>query len=261
MEHQEDGMSLVEHLGELRKRIIWVLLVLVVGMVVGLVYAQPLITYLQSIPPADQIGLNVFNPWDAIKIYMNVALVTGLIITLPFTLYQVWAFLKPGLKPAEQKATLLYIPFAFVLILIGLAFGYFVVFRMAFLFTSTITQKLHLQETYGISEYFSFMFNILIPLSLLFELPLVVMFLTKLRILNPVLLKKLRRYAYLLLVVVATMITPPDATSAILVSLPMILLYEFSVIMSGIIYRKQLKQDMEWEREQLDPANRNREES
>jgi len=133
--------------------------------------------------------------------------------------------------------------------LIGLAFGYFVVFKMAFLFTSAVTKNLQLQETYGITQYFSFMFNIILPLSLLFELPIVVMFLTKLRLLNPMRLRKMRRYAYLLLVVVATMITPPDATSAIIVAVPMIVLYEFSVFLSGIVYRKQLLQDQQWEKE------------
>ncbi|TVY09795.1 twin-arginine translocase subunit TatC [Paenibacillus cremeus] len=240
---KDEGMSLVEHLTELRKRLIWVILVLVVGMVIGLVFAQPLITYLKSIPPADTISWNVFSPWDAIKMYMNFALVMGLIITLPFSMYQIWSFLKPGLRVEEQKASLIFVPFALILFLMGLAFGYFVVFRMAFLFTSAISKNLQLTETYGIAQYFSFMFNILIPISLLFELPIVVMFLTKLRLLNPMRLRKLRRYAYLLLVIVATMITPPDATSAIIVSVPMIVLYEFSVFLSGVVYRKQLLED------------------
>ncbi|CAG7657800.1 twin-arginine translocase subunit TatC [Paenibacillus allorhizosphaerae] len=245
----DEGMSLVEHLTELRKRLIWVVLVLVLGMVVGLIFAQPLIVYLKSVPPANTIFWNVFSPWDAIKMYMNFAFVMGLVIALPFTMYQLWAFLKPGLRVEEQKASLMFVPFALVLFLIGLAFGYFVVFKMAFLFTSAVTKNLQLQETYGITQYFSFMFNIIIPLSLLFELPIVVMFLTKLRLLNPMRLRKMRRYAYLLLVVVATMITPPDATSAIIVAVPMIVLYEFSVFLSGIVYRKQLLQDQQWEKE------------
>lgn len=243
----EEGMTLVEHLGELRKRIIWVLLVLTVGMVVGFITATPMINYLRSVPPANGMEWNIFNPWDAIKMYMNFSFITGLVIALPFTLYQLWAFLKPGLREEEQKASLMFIPFALVLFLAGLAFGYFIVFRMAFLFTSSIAQSLGLQETYGISQYFSFMFNIILPLSLLFELPLVVMFLTKLRLLNPARLRKMRRYAYLLLVVVSTLITPPDAVSAIIVAVPMILLYEFSVFLSNIVYRKQLIQDQEWE--------------
>ncbi|WP_248928740.1 twin-arginine translocase subunit TatC [Paenibacillus hamazuiensis] len=245
---QEEGMPLVEHLAELRKRIIWVIVVLIIGMVIGLIYAQSLINYLKTLPPADKINWNVFSPGDALRIYLNFGLVAGLIITLPFALYHIWAFLKPGLREEEQKASLMFVPFAFLLFLIGLAFGYFVVFRMAFMFTSSISQHLQLTETYGISQYFSFMFSIIIPLALLFELPIVVMFLTRLRILNPQLMRKLRRYAYLILVIVAGVITPPDATSMILVFLPMIVLYEFSAFLSGIIYRKQLKEDAEWER-------------
>jgi sec-independent protein translocase protein TatC len=249
MMDNEEGMSLVEHLGELRKRIIWVLLVLVAGMVIGIIVAQPLITYLKSIPPAAGIGWNAFSPWDPIRLYMNFALVTGLIVTLPFALYQIWSFLKPGLRVEEQKASLIFIPFAFILFLVGLAFAYFIVFKMAFLFTSEISARLEIKETYGITQYFTFMFNILIPIGLIFELPIVIMFLTKLRILNPKRLYKLRRYAYMILVIVAAMITPPDIISAVVVSLPMILLYEVSVLLSGAIYRKQLIKDQEWEEE------------
>jgi sec-independent protein translocase protein TatC len=246
MEHDE-GMTLVEHLTELRKRIIWVLIVLIIGMIIGLILAQPLINYLKTIPPANTINWNVFSPGDALRIYLNFGLLTGLVITLPFALYHLWAFLKPGLREEERKASLMFVPFAFLLFLVGLAFGYFVVFRMAFLFTSAISQRLQLTETYGISQYFSFMFSIIIPLSLLFELPIVVMFLTRLRILNPVVMKKFRRYAYLVLVVVAAVITPPDATSMLLVFLPMIVLYEFSTFLSGLVYRKQLIEDQQWE--------------
>ncbi len=236
-------MSFWDHLGELRKRLIWVIVVLVLGMVLGLAVSKPIIEYLKHQPPATNIEWNVFSPWDSIRMYMNVAFITGFIIGLPVTLYQIWAFVKPGLRVEEQRATLLYIPGAFILFLLGLSFGYFVVFPMAFFFTSTITQSLDLTETYGIAQYFSFMFNILLPLSIVFELPVVVMFLTKLRILNPMILSKFRRYAIFALVIVGALITPPDAISAIVVAVPMILLYEFSVILSRVVYRKQLAQD------------------
>ncbi len=182
--------------------------------------------------------------------YMNFALATGLLITLPFTLLQIWGFLKPGLREVERKASLIFVPFAFLMFLIGLAFGYFVVFRMAFLFTTSIAQSLQLSETYGIAQYFSFMFNILIPIALVFELPIVVMFFDQDSSAEPEAAeKKVRRFAYLILVVVATMITPPDALSAIVVALPMIILYEFSVYLSSLIYRKQQLQDQAWEAE------------
>ncbi|MFS0836667.1 twin-arginine translocase subunit TatC [Paenibacillus sp. 1P03SA] len=240
---------LVEHLAELRKRIFWVLGVLIIGLVIGLIFAKNVILFLKSVPPADKIAWHVFSPWDALRLYMNFGFVVALLITLPVILYHIWAFVSPGLRESEQKASILYIPGAVVLFLAGLAFGYFVVFPMAFYFTTAISRSMGITELYGAAQYFSFMFNIILPLSVLFELPIVVMFLTKLRILNPKRLAKMRRYAYMVLVILSTVITPPDAISAILVALPMIVLYEFSVLLSGFIYRKQLVQDAAWEAE------------
>lgn len=244
-----EEMSLVEHLGELRKRLIWVVVVLILGMVVGLVCAKPIIHLLKDLPPANGIGWNVFSPWDALRLYMQFGLAIGLLFTLPVALYHIWAFVKPGLHEVEQRASIIYVPAAFILFLVGIAFGYFVVFPMAFYFTSTISKSLEINEMYGAAQYFAFMFNIILPLALLFELPIVVMFLTKIRLLNPQRLRKLRRYAYMALVILSTVITPPDAISAILVFVPLVVLYEFSVFLSGIIFRKQLQQDALWEKE------------
>lgn len=227
----------------------WILVVLVIGMIGGLVAARPIIRYLKSIPPADGIGWNVFSPWDALRLYMNFGLAVGLLITLPVILYHIWAFVKPGLRETEQKASLLYVPYAFLLFLLGLSFGYWVVFPMAFYFTSSISKSLEITEMYGAAQYFTFMFNIILPLACVFEMPIVVMFLTKIKLLNPKRLHKFRRYAYMLMVILATVITPPDAISAILVAVPLIILYEFSVFMSGFIYRKQLASDAAWELE------------
>lgn len=237
------GLSWIEHLEELRKRIIWIFVALVISLVAGFAIAQPIILFLKSVAPAADINWNVFSPWDSIRIYVNVAMIVAIVVSLPFTLFQLWLFIKPGLRKEEQGASLLYIPFAFLLCLCGLAFGYYVVFPLAFSFTSLITDKLGLVETYGISQYFSFMFNILLPLGLLFELPIVIMFLTKIRLLNPKRLRKFRRYAYFILLIIGALITPPDVISAIIVTIPMIILYEISIGLSSLVHRKQLIAD------------------
>jgi sec-independent protein translocase protein TatC len=242
-------MSLVDHLTELRRRIIWILVVLILGMAAGLATAKPVILFLKSMKPASTFEWIAISPWDALRLYMNFGLVIGLMVTLPVMLYHIWAFVKPGLRPVEQTASLMYVPMATLLFLVGLAFGYFVVFPMAFYFTTSISKSLDIHTMYGAAQYFSFMFNIIIPLSVLFELPIVVMFLTKIRLLNPKRLHKFRRYAYMILVIISAVITPPDAISAILVFLPMIVLYEVSVLLSKVIYRKQLLQQAEWEKE------------
>jgi sec-independent protein translocase protein TatC len=238
---QDDAMSLVEHLGELRKRIFWIVAVLVLGMIGGFFVAKPILVYLQEASPLVDATWNAFSPWDGLRVYMQVSFILALIITGPVALYHLWAFVKPGLSKEEQKATVRYIPYSVLLFLLGLSFAYFVVFPLAFKFASGLTESLAIKETYGITQYFSFMFNILLPISLLFELPVIVMFLTRIRLVNPKRLRKLRRYAYLALVILSTIVTPPaDALSPIIVAIPLIILYEISVMLSSVIYKKQL---------------------
>ncbi|MBJ6360207.1 twin-arginine translocase subunit TatC [Paenibacillus sp. GCM10012307] len=242
-------MPILEHIGELRKRLIAVLFVFVIGLVIGVVVAKPAYDFLMSREPLNGLPLHTFSLWDGIGIYMKFAMVIALVLTLPFTFFQIWAFVKPGLGGQEQKATLKYIPFTVIMFVIGLAFSYFVVFPMAYYFTTEVARQLNLIETYGVIQYLTFMFNIIIPISLLFELPIVIMFLTKLRILNPLLLKKKRRIAYFVMVLTGTLITPPDVISDIMVAVPLIILYEFSVFLSSRVYRKQLEQQAKWEEE------------
>lgn len=238
-----DEMTVVDHLTELRKRIIYVLIVFVIGLVGGLFCSKPIYDYLISTDQAQSFVLHAFSFWDGIGMYMKIAMACSLVISVPFITYQLWAFISPGLRPAERTATLRYVPYVFVLFLIGLSFAYYIVFPMALSFTISITRSMGLEETYGIAQYFDFMFSLVLPLALLFELPLLVMFLTKLRILNPLRLRKMRRYAYFTLVFIAVVITPPDFISDFLVAIPLIVLYEFSVFLSAFVYRKQLAAD------------------
>ncbi|WP_337100961.1 twin-arginine translocase subunit TatC [Paenibacillus sp. YIM B09110] len=246
---EEGLMPLLGHLGELRKRIVYILIALTLGLVVGLLLAQRVYNFLMSQKPANTISLHTFSLWDGIGMYMKFAFVIALIIALPIIAYQLWAFVKPALHEHEQRSTLKYVPFALIMFLIGLAFSYFVVFPLAFNFTRSVSEHLNLEETYGIAQYFTFMFNILIPISLLFELPLVIMFLTAIRLLNPKRLRKMRRVAYFIMIFIGVTVTPPDFISDVLVAIPLILLYEVSVILSGFVYRKQQDKDARWEAE------------
>ncbi|GIO93261.1 twin-arginine translocase subunit TatC [Paenibacillus lactis] len=238
-------MALVEHLGELRKRIIVVLVVFVAGLIGGIFVAEPIYHYLTAAEQAKNFELHAFSFWDGIGIYMKIAAIFSLVISIPLIFYQLWAFVKPGLHKDEQKAAVRYIPYAFILFIVGIVFGYYIVFPMTLSFTTMITKSMGLTETYGITNYLNFMFNLVLPLALLFELPLVVMFLTRIRILNPLRLRKMRKLAYFALVFIAVVITPPDFISDFLVTIPLLLLYEFSVFLSSKIYRKQLEADME----------------
>lgn len=235
----EKQMHWLEHIGELRRRLLYVLAVFVAGLVLGLLAADPVYDYLMSVEPASRLtDLHAFSLWDGIGMYMKIAFVVALLITFPFAFYQLWAFVSPGLRPRERRAALAYVPLAFAMLAAGFAFSYFVVFPLAFDFTTSVSRQLGLVETYGIVQYFSFMFNIIVPISLLFELPIVVMFLTRIGILNPLRLRKMRRYAYFGLIFLGVLVTPPDFISDMLVALPLILLYEFSVFMAQSVHRR-----------------------
>lgn len=236
----------VEHLSELRKRLFWILAVFLVSMITALFFTGDVLQFLKSRPPASLVAWNAFSPFDGIKIYMYLSAALSMVVAVPFTLFQIWGFVKKGLRKDERTAALKYIPAGFVLIVIGFVFAYFVVFPMAFRFTTETTKNLGLVETYGIAQYFSFLTNIVVPVSLAFELPVIAMLLTRLRVLTPSKLVKMRKVAYMVLVFVACMISPPEFFSHISVSVPFIALYEISVWMSRVVYRKQQRLDTKY---------------
>lgn len=244
-EHSSD-QHILQHLGELRRRLIWVLLVFIVAIVVGFIYAEPIVQHLKNDPAARDIPWNVFALGDALRVYLQFAFLMALVITTPFAMFQMWKFVKPGLKPNEQKATLLYIPGAFFLFIVGILFAYYYIFPFVVQFVTSFSERLGAQEMYGISQYFGFMFRLILPIGIVFELPVIVMFLTRIRLLTPHVLRKMRRHAYVLLVVVAAMITPPDFVSNILVAIPLILLYEVSIWLSNRVYRNVQAEDAAW---------------
>jgi sec-independent protein translocase protein TatC len=109
---REEGlMPLLEHLGELRRRLFWTVLVLVVGLCIGLYYAKPLYQFVITDGPMEGVVLHTFSLWDGIGMYMKFAFLISLALVLPFGFYQLWAFVKPALSPKEQRATLKYLPF------------------------------------------------------------------------------------------------------------------------------------------------------
>ncbi len=240
MEHIEEELTLVEHLSELRKRLIIVISVFVVALIIGFLISQKLLNYIKK-SASVSIDWNVFGFTDGFLIYFKCAFIVALLFTLPVFLYQTWAFVKPGLTEDESKGTLLYVPLSFFLFIIGVAFSYFVVFPLVLNFMSTINQNIGAVETYGIAQYFTFMFNVVFPISIIFEMPVVVLFLTKLGILDPDKLRKMRKLAYFVLVVVGVSLTPPDVISDLLIIIPLFLLFEISILCSKWSIKKTKK--------------------
>lgn len=237
-------LNLVDHLEELRKRIIISALAFVVFFIVGFIYVDDIYKWF-----VGSEKLLVLGPSDIMWIYFMLATVVAVAGTIPVLALQIWLFVRPALRPVERRITLSYVPALFFLFIIGLAFGYFVIFPMVLDFLVNIGKDMFVTN-FTAERYFSFIMNMTLPFGVLFELPVVVMFLTSLGIINPFVLSKIRKYAYFVLIIIAVVITPPDFMSDFVVTVPLLLLYEISINLSKFVYRKRLKKLQEEELEE-----------
>jgi len=234
-------LTVIEHIEELRKRLFICAIFFVLALIGSFYVAKPIIKYIQHRGEAEQLTLNAFNVGDPLTVYLEVTFIVALVITSPIILYQLWAFITPGLHETERNATLKYIPYSFLLFIAGLTFGYFILFPNIMNFMMDLSNDLAIQQTIGINEYFSFLFKLIVPFGVIFQLPVVMLFLARLGILNPVLMVKFRKYSYFVLFVLAVFLAPPDLISNILIAVPLFILYEISIIIARVGYKKYLQ--------------------
>jgi len=233
---EQTQMNVMEHLDELRKRIIITAISFTVALILAFVFVQEI--YLFLVRGLDS-KLALLGPSDIIWIYMMISGVMAIAVTLPIAAFQIWRFVKPALTKTEVKITFAFIPGIFFLFLFGIAFGYFILFPIVLSFLESLAG--HSFEAFFTAEkYFRFMLNLTLPFGFLFEMPAVIMFLTKLGIIDPHKLVKMRKVSYFLLIVVSILITPPAFISDVLVIVPLLLLYELSITLSKFVFRKSV---------------------
>lgn len=250
-------LPIIEHIEELRKRLIICAVFFVIALIAGFYVAEPIIKFIQhDNEELEALTLNAFKVSDPLTVYLEVSFFVALILTSPVILYQLWAFITPGLYESERKATLKYIPYSFVLFLVGLLFSYFILFPNVMNFMMNLSERLDIQQTIGINEYFSFLFKLVIPFGFLFQLPVITLFLSRLGVLNPNLMSKFRKYSYFVLFVIAVLISPPDLISYILMSIPLFVLYEISIAIAKIGYKKYLKAEEQRMQEEKEAEQR-----
>ncbi|WP_139492540.1 twin-arginine translocase subunit TatC [Brevibacillus dissolubilis] len=228
-------MNLIDHVADLRKRLLITFSTFIISVVVCFLYVEPIYEFLSS---RSGEKLTVLGPLDILGIYMKLAAVGAIAITIPVAAYQLWRFVAPALTKQERKVTLMYVPALFLLFVFGVSFSYFVLFPMMYQFALGLAQG-NFELLITANEYFNFLLNMTIPFGIIFEMPIVVLFLSQIGIVNPHRLGKLRKPAYLLLTIVSVTITPPDLVSDVLVIVPLFLLYEASILISRVVYRKQ----------------------
>ncbi|TDM00661.1 twin-arginine translocase subunit TatC [Macrococcus carouselicus] len=247
----KDELTVVEHLDELRKRLMIIAYFLMGGIFVGFYFGKPVTRYLTKDDVPAEITLHYFKVTDPLSIYISVIMIIAVLLISPVILYQLWAFISPGLHPQERRATLSYIPISFILFITGLTFSYFVIFPYMIHFTIGLADEMGVEQIIGVREYFNELLKFTIPFGFVFQLPILLLFLTRLGIVSPAFLKKNRKYAYFLLMVIAAIIAPPDVMTYVIFVLPMVILYEFSIQISHIGYRMYLKGEQKLVEEEL----------
>jgi sec-independent protein translocase protein TatC len=227
---ESPAMPLVEHLRELRRRIILSLLALVGGMALSLPATSPVIAGLTGMCPVCEFI--VTGPTESVVTYFRVALILGLVFSTPIVLYQIVAFVSPGLHAGERRLLLLMLPGAALMFALGLAFGYFVAVPRAVAFLSGFLDWAA-APNWTLSNYIAFIMNMLLVVGLTFETPLVVFVLAKLNIVSPAFLTHYRRHAIVAMAILAAVLTPtPDPFTMLIVLTPMIILYEVGIILA-----------------------------
>jgi len=235
-------MSLTEHLMELRKRLVRSIIALLVGFGVCYYFKDYIFDIVtrpltQVLPKSSYLIYTGMT--EAFFTYMKIAFFASLILTSPFILYQIWKFVAPGLLPKERKYVVPFVLSSSLLFIAGVLFGYFVALPPAFKFFVSFNNQ-YLQALLSFKDYLSLFVTFLLGFGISFELPIFIFFLTKLGVVNPRLLSQQRRYAILIIFIVAAILTPsPDALSQILMAIPLLFLYEVSIFVSKFAGRKK----------------------
>jgi sec-independent protein translocase protein TatC len=223
------GMSLMEHLDELRKRIVRSALFLAAGFIVAYIFHVRLYGFIQAPLDALHIKLNYTHPMDPLNLYLQVALIGGAILASPFILYQVWLFIAPGLYQKEKRFVFPFMAATVGLFLTGASFGYFWVLPGA-LKILIVDFGSKFQPMVTIEEYTGFFLSIILGLGISFELPILIFFLALFGIVSPRFLWKNIRYAILAVFLVAAIITPsPDPWTMCIYAIPMLGLYMIGI--------------------------------
>jgi len=223
----ESVMSLVDHLGELRTRLFRSILAVAVGSAVGFYFAVPIRNFLIEPLPGDKV--QVLGIGDAFVIQMKISIVVGIILAMPVLLYQLWAFIAPGLTPSERRTVRPWIPLALLFFVLGVAIAYFILpFAIAFLFSFT-DDVLVAQPAAG--PYFDFVTTLFLVFGLIMEFPIVLIGLSRVGIVTSARLRTSRRMIILAISVFAAVATPGgDLISPIVLGGTMYILFELTVI-------------------------------
>lgn len=231
-------MPFWDHLGELRSRLLKVVLVVFLLAFAAFWFADFVLYWLLKPAPLSHQYLTSLKPAGVFIQSMRLAVLAGFIFSLPLICYQIWEFVSPGLLPKERQLLLLTFLWGTLLFCIGSLFAYFLVVPKALQFFWNYTQQLGVQPAWTMEEYLNFVLMFLLSFGIAFELPLVIIFLVRFQILSSAWLSKRRPHMIVAIAILAALLTPPDVISQLMLGLPLWLLFELSLLISKFVEKK-----------------------
>ena len=241
----EEKQTFIEHLEELRKRLIISLIAVGIGFGISYIFSKEIFQLLMipliKVLPAGASMIFTSLP-EAFFTYLKVALLAGLFVASPVVLYQVWLFVAPALYSKEKKYVVPFVFFSTLLFIGGAAFGYFIVFPYGFKFFMSFATDF-IQPAPKLKEYLSFCSILLLTFGFVFELPLFIFFLAKLGVVDAGMLSRNRKYVIVGIFMLAAIFTPPDIVTQVMMAAPLVILYEFSIVLAKIVGKKREAED------------------
>ncbi len=250
-ENQLPEAPLIEHLSELRTRLIRIVLAVLIGTVVAFTKANYIFEILKIplLKVNPHLKLYFLSPTEPFFTAMKISFLAGFILVSPFVFYQIWKFIEPALYEHEKKLALPFVFFTTLFFIIGCLFSFYLVLPVAIgFFINFGNIQLGAEAIFAVKEYISFVLKMIFAFGLTFELPVILSLLAKLGIVTPEFLIKSRSYFIVLAFIVAAILTPtPDIFSQLMLAIPLIIFYELSIIMAKILYPKSTRYKSEME--------------
>lgn len=231
----------LSHLEELRKRLVICAIGVGAGFVIAYIFSERLFQLLVAplkavMPEGDQMIFT--NLPEMFFAYIKVAFIAGILAAAPLIFYQLWMFIAPGLYQKEKKMAIPFVISSTILFVGGALFGYFVVFPFGFKFFIGFSNE-YVKALPSVKQYFSFSMKLLFAFGIVFELPVIIFFLSKMGIVTPQFLSQKRKYAILLTFALAAILTPPDVITQCMMAGPLIVLYEIGILVSRVAQKKK----------------------
>lgn len=243
--NSEKDMPLSGHLRELRNRVFVYVVVLLAALLAALHFAPELVEALLAMGEQYGYSFIYISPQELLLQYFSLSILVGAAVTFPLLLYQIWAFVSPGLKKGENGFFLFAMIFGLFCFCAGLLFAWKIMLPFMLNFLYSLNESSTITASISVGNYVSFLMTLFVIFGAIFELPIVSILLTQLGLMKPEWMRKVRKPAIVVIFFIAAVVTPPDVVSQTMVAIPMILLYELSIWLSTLISAFKKKKNKE----------------